>query len=105
MSNRTESLPRTPEMAIHGLEYAKTITRYSGILESIDVAKIAIERCMIAKKPIPKTYPYMEKGYQYRNTCPSCNENLTKILIYNETTNPNHCPNCGQLIDWSDING
>ena len=62
----------------------------------------------IPKKPIRLTYkPLTDFGWEYG--CPACGcavgENKRLSFAYNEYLEPheNHCPTCGQALDWEDI--
>lgn len=60
-----------------------------------DTLKVAIE-CIekqIAKTPIIKQAPHNLGGLRYV-CCPNCE--YTNIMR-------DYCPNCGQVIDWSDF--
>lgn len=91
----------TPEEAI--TVFDKMLKRYAWAednksVQAIKVAKECIEK-QIAKRPDFEGDGYDENGFIILDTwiCPCCEENYETDYDHYD-----HCPNCGQKIDWSD---
>ena len=85
----------TPQEVIKTLEVAKTEVEWNYPMDyavAIDEAIEAVEK-QIPKKPEPKKDA---SGEYY--VCPICG-------VYQETSegNPPYCINCGQALDWQEV--
>lgn len=85
------------EEAIKELEFRSQIT--SGVFhEALDMAIEALER-LIPQKPTIWGDGYADGVLIYDMwDCPNCEKSYE--IDYDHY---DHCPNCGQAIDWSDI--
>jgi hypothetical protein len=57
----------------------------------------------LVDKSIPmKIYRQDEDGVL--GECPCCSDRIDMSCRHYQKESPNHCPNCGQKLDWSDSN-
>ena len=70
-------------------------------LECLTLCRDALEK-QIPKKPDLEGDGYDENGELIYDTgyCPNCHH---EFEVYYDATK--HCPECGQALDWSDIDG
>lgn len=81
--------------AIKFLEETKEGCNFTIDKQLLDVCNIAISAI---EKQIPKKVEHLE-DYPTDRDCPNCFSNLAS---YDKTIQ--HCPYCGQALDWSDNN-
>ena len=85
----------TNEEAINTIEHG-CIYRYKRVSEALEIAVIALKK-QIPKNPILNIiYPSGIKSYN----CPVCGKGC---LVRTDSYCPKYCSNCGQALDWSDI--
>lgn len=84
----------TPERAIEILDptHREHYESIEPINEAMRMGQAAIERCMVAKKPI-------DRGHSFKQFpgCPTCGE----TVLFKKGK---YCRYCGQLIDWGGRN-
>ncbi len=68
--------------------------------EACRMGREALKKLYVAQKPVLEGDGYDENGELIYDTgyCPECN---TAYEAYYEA--PQHCKECGQKLDWSDI--
>ena len=100
MSNKTETL--SPERAVGLLHIMEAVDNKDEFEACLQLCEEAIERCMIAKSPDYEGDGYDEDGNLIYDTayCPNC-----RHMFEVDYDIVSHCPDCGQKLDWSDING
>ena len=87
----------TIEEAIKQLELNRPLA-YTELREAIDMAIKALEK-QIPKKPEFEGDGYSDGHLVYDTwICPNCEKRYE--VDYEEY---DHCPNCGQKIDWSEV--
>ena len=74
-----------------------TIKRHLYNEQVIEINGLAIEAL---EKQIPKK-PKRDKEYSLGRVCPKCHDYLGNVQFI--THHCNYCKNCGQALDWSDI--
>lgn len=69
----------------------------SGVInEALKMVEGALEK-QIPKKPIGKEVIGVSmSGYKHKGNCPKCSSSVRQYTS-------NYCPNCGQALDWSEI--
>ena len=82
------------------------------VIDNYDLVITALKK-QIAKKPVVESYfELLRNGKAFEASCPTCGEGLTyfdnlgmkkiRFKEMRESIFRNHCPPCGQKIDWSD---
>ena len=74
-----------------------TRNRYLYNEKAININGLAI---LALEKQIPKK-PKRDKEYSLGRVCPKCHDYLGNVQFI--THHCNYCKNCGQALDWSDI--
>lgn len=91
----------TAQEAIEGLEYlisGDCTDNQQAFIKEIEIAISALEK-QIPKKPTEKeVIGASMTGYKYKGQCPKCSSTVSQYT-------GNHCPKCGQVLDWSENNG
>jgi uncharacterized OB-fold protein len=69
----------------------------SGVInEALNMVENAVEK-QTSKKPIEKEIiGASATGYKYKGRCPKCSSTVSQYT-------GNYCPNCGQAIDWGEV--
>lgn len=94
---KSEKLIRNEAEAIECLKSNKPTSSYLMLQESVDMAIQALEK-QISKKPSYEGDGYADGHLVYDAwICPCCGKRYEV-----DYDNYDHCPNCGQKIDWSD---
>lgn len=92
---KSEKLIRNEAEAIECLKSNKPTSRYLMLQESVDMAVEVLEK-QISKKPSYEGDGYADGHLVYDVwICPCCGKRYEV-----DYDNYDHCPNCGQKIDW-----
>lgn len=62
----------------------------------------------LVDKEIPQNpiYKFIKKHYEHMWFCPKCMDKIRTIIyqdVEEDTGELNYCPECGQKLDWSDV--
>jgi hypothetical protein len=71
-------------------------------LKDIHIASGEILQALVDKSIPMKIYRQDEDGVL--GECPCCSDRIDMSCRHYQKESPNHCPNCGQKLDWSDSN-
>ncbi len=92
---KSEKLIRNEAEAIECLKSNKPTSRYLMLQESVDMAVEALEK-QISKKPSYEGDGYADGHLVYDVWICPCSGKRYEV----DYDNYDHCPNCGQKIDW-----